>query len=82
EKLDPRTMTAGDAQTLAALPPERWRARVDGLGPLLSAELARRAGLHVGEAPGERWEQTWAALQSLVTDPTVSEGLMEGGARE
>ena len=82
EKLDPRTMTAGDAQTLAALAPERWRDRVDGLGPLLSAELARRAGLHVGEAPGERWEQTWAALQSLVTDPTVSEGLMEGGARE
>ena len=69
-KLDPRTMSAQDAQNLAALPLGRWREHIDGLGPSLSAELIHRAGLI--SAPGEQWPQAWTALQSLVTDPTLS----------
>ena len=51
-KLDPRTMTPDEARTLAELPLSRWRERIDGLGPTLSAELVRRAGL--SGPPGER----------------------------
>ncbi|WP_221088221.1 Rqc2 family fibronectin-binding protein [Deinococcus aquaedulcis] len=82
DKLDPRTVGEADAQTLAALPIGRWRERLDGLGPLLGAELARRAGLRPDEAPGAAWPQTLAALRALVQDPTVSEGVLQGGARE
>ncbi|WP_243398369.1 Rqc2 family fibronectin-binding protein [Deinococcus koreensis] len=82
DKLDPRTLTPQQAQGLAAVPVGRWREQLDGLGPLLSAELVRRSGLEAGEAPGERWPQVLAALQTLVGDPTVSEGTMHGGARE
>ncbi|GAA3998385.1 NFACT family protein [Deinococcus rubellus] len=69
-KLDPRTMTHDDARTLAELPLSRWREHIDGLGPTLSAELARRAGLT--GPPGAQWPQALRALQSLVTDPTLS----------
>ncbi|WP_034384799.1 NFACT family protein [Deinococcus sp. YIM 77859] len=82
EKLDPRTLTEAEAQALAGVPLGRWRERLDGLGPLLGAELVRRAGLDPSEAPGERWPQALAALRSLVHDPTVSEGVMQEGARE
>ncbi|GMA17480.1 DUF814 domain-containing protein [Deinococcus metallilatus] len=82
EKLDPRTLTESDAQALAALPTGKWRERVDGLGPLLGAELARRANLAPNEAPAARWPEALTALRSLVTDPTVSEGVMQEGARE
>ncbi|WP_189641681.1 Rqc2 family fibronectin-binding protein [Deinococcus piscis] len=83
EKLDPRSLSAEEAQVqgLAALPLARWREQVDGLGPLLSAELGRRAGFT--EAPGpERLPQALSALASLVDDPSVSEGVMTDGARE
>jgi len=82
DKLDPRTLTEEEAQSLAALPLGQWRDRLDGLGPLLSAELGRRAGLSPAEAPGDRWPQALVALRSLVNDPTVSEGVMHDGARE
>lgn len=82
DKFDPRTMTPQDAQSLSALPLLHWRDRVDGLGPLLVAELARRADLPVGEAPQQGWPQAFSALQSLIQDPTVSEGTLQGGARE
>ncbi|SMB90831.1 Rqc2 family fibronectin-binding protein [Deinococcus hopiensis] len=82
EKLDPRTLTGGDARSLADLPLGKWRERLDGLGPLLSAELVRRSGLAASDVPGERWPQVLSALQSLVADPSVSEGVMHGGARE
>ncbi|MBB5232643.1 Rqc2 family fibronectin-binding protein [Deinococcus budaensis] len=82
DKLDPRTLSEAEAQSLAELPLGRWRERLDGLGPLLSAELCRRAGLAPGEAPGDRWPQALGALRSLVDDPTVSEGVMHEGARE
>lgn len=82
QKLDPRTLTEADAQALALLPIGRWRERIDGLGPLLGAELVRRANLAPDEAPGERWPEALAALRSLVSDPSVSEGVMQEGARE
>lgn len=82
DKLDPRTMTPADAQTLAQVPLGEWRGRVDGLGPLLSAELARRADMTPAQAPGADWARAYEALQSLVSDPSVSEGVMSEGARE
>lgn len=82
DKLDPRTLTEEEARSLADLPVLRWRERLDGLGPLLAAELVRRAGVAPGEAPGDCWPQVLAAVESLVADPSVSEGVMEGGARE
>lgn len=69
-KLDPRRMTPGEAGALAELPLSRWRERIDGLGPTLSAELVRRAGL--AGPPGEQWPQALEALKSLVIDPTLS----------
>jgi len=69
-KLDPRTMTEDETRTLAELPLSRWREHIDGLGPTLSAELVRRAGL--SGPPGDQWRQAFAALQSLVGDPTLS----------
>ena len=57
DKLDPRTLSPDQARELAALPIGRWRERLDGLGPLLSAELARRAGLSPDQPPGERWPE-------------------------
>ncbi|GGK13346.1 hypothetical protein GCM10008955_03320 [Deinococcus malanensis] len=82
DKLDPRTMSDTEAQALSGLPLGRWREKVDGLGPLLSAELARRAGLPFSSPPGDAWPQALAALRDVVADPTVSEGVMHGGARE
>ncbi|WP_291425934.1 NFACT family protein [Deinococcus sp.] len=82
DKFDPRDMTAAQAESLSTLALVHWRDRVDGLGPLLGAELARRADIPVAEAPGDRWPAVLAALQSLVADPTVSEGVLSGGARE
>lgn len=82
EKLDPRTLSADQARELAGVPIGRWRERLDGLGPLLSAELARRADLSPDQPPGERWPEALAAVQAVTLDPTVSEGVMEGGARE
>ncbi|GAA5440120.1 rqc2 homolog RqcH [Deinococcus caeni] len=82
DKLDPRTLSPEQARDLAALPIGRWRERLDGLGPLLSAELARRADLSPDQPPGDRWPQALKAAQSVAQDPTVSEGVMEGGARE
>ncbi|WP_104990770.1 NFACT family protein [Deinococcus sp. NW-56] len=82
DKLDPRTLTPEEARSLADLPVGRWRERLDGLGPLLGAELGRRVGLAPGEAPGDRWPQVLTAVRSLVADPSVSEGVMQEGARE
>ncbi|WP_041222022.1 Rqc2 family fibronectin-binding protein [Deinococcus proteolyticus] len=81
QKLDPRTLTVTEAAPLADLPLSRWREQVDGLGPLLSAELGRRAGF-TGVPGPERLPQALAALTSLVDDPSVSEGVMTDGARE
>ena len=81
DKPDPRTLTEAQAQALASVPVERWRDRLDGLGPLLGAELVRRAGLDAGDVPGEAWPQVLGALRSVVADPSVSEGTMQGGAR-
>lgn len=76
DKLDPRHVTLDEARTLAELTLARWRERIDGLGPTLSAELVRRAGLTgltgLTGPPGEQWPQALRALQSLVTDPTLS----------
>ncbi|WP_288481106.1 NFACT family protein [uncultured Deinococcus sp.] len=82
DKLDPRDLGETEARSLAQVPLGRWRERLDGLGPLLSAELVRRSGLPGGEAPGERWPQALDALRSLVADPTVREGTLSEGARE
>lgn len=82
EKIDPRTITPEQAQALANLPVGRWKERLDGLGPLLGAELVRRSGLDFAQAPGERWPQVLGAVKDLVADPTVSEGVLHGGARE
>lgn len=82
EKLDPRTLGAEQARALADVPITQWRDHLDGLGPMLGAELARRAGLAPGEAPRERWPDALAATLDLARDPTVSEGTMQGGARE
>ena len=82
QKLDPRELSAEDARSLAGLPIAEWRSRVDGLGPLLTAEIARRAGLPLGSAPGADWERAWEALRSVVAHPEVSEGTLSEGARE
>lgn len=82
DKFDPRELTSEQAQSLAGVPLVQWRDRIDGLGPLLVAELARRAELPIAEAACEHWPKAYAALQSLVSDPTVSEGTLQGGARE
>ncbi|MGI8748573.1 MAG: NFACT family protein, partial [Deinococcus sp.] len=82
DKLDPRRMTVQDAQALSALSPARWRERVDGLGLQLSAELVRRSALPGGQPAGEGWPQVWAALQSLVPDPTVAQGALSEGVRQ
>ncbi|MFC6590824.1 NFACT family protein [Deinococcus lacus] len=81
QKFDPRTLTPEQARSLAELPASRWRERVDGLGPLLSAELERRAAA-LPQLGGAAWQATYQALQSLVADPSVSEGAMQEGARE
>jgi predicted ribosome quality control (RQC) complex YloA/Tae2 family protein len=75
DKIDPRGLEAGQLsseqiQTLSNLPLSKWREVIDGLGPTLSAELVGRAGLGSG-APGERWTDAWAALQSIVADPAL-----------
>ncbi|WP_026298800.1 Rqc2 family fibronectin-binding protein [Deinococcus aquatilis] len=83
QKLDPRALSAEDAASLASVPIGKWRDRIDGLGLLLGAELARRTGLPMDQAPGEQGlPEALAALASIVSDPTVSEGVMQGGARE
>ncbi|WP_424952258.1 NFACT RNA binding domain-containing protein [Deinococcus sp.] len=82
DKLDPRTMTEGDAASLQHLPLGKWPGKIDGLGLLLGAELVARAGLPSSEAPGEQWPKAWEALKSLVADPSVQEGTLQGGARE
>lgn len=93
DKLDPRTLTEMQAQVagLATLPPVQWREQVDGLGPLLSAELARRAQAEAGaevksedkvNAVQPSLNATLVALRALVDDPSVSEGVMTDGARE
>ncbi|ADV67323.1 Rqc2 family fibronectin-binding protein [Deinococcus maricopensis] len=82
EKLDPRTLADEEALALAGVPVGRWRDRVDGLGLALSAELARRAGLTLAEAPEGRLPEVVAALRSLVADPTVEAGTLSEGARE
>lgn len=83
DKYDPQTLEVAEAQAagLDRLPLTQWRSQVDGLGPLLSAELGRRAGFT--DAPGpERLAQAVTALHSLADDPTVSEGVMTDGARQ
>jgi predicted ribosome quality control (RQC) complex YloA/Tae2 family protein len=83
QKLDPRALSPNDAASLASVPIGKWRDKIDGLGLLLGAELARRAGLPLGQAPGEQGlAGALAALASIVADPTVSEGVMQDGARE
>lgn len=71
QKFDPRQMTAQDAQSLAQVPLLHWKDQIDGLGPSLSAELSRRAGMT--GAPQEQWPRAWEALQSLVADPSINE---------
>ncbi|MFC4453187.1 NFACT family protein [Deinococcus sonorensis] len=82
DKLDPRTMSPQDAEALRTLPLSRWRERIDGLGTVLGAELVRRAGLPGSEPPQERWPQVYAALQSLVEDPSADAATVSEGARE
>ncbi|THF88672.1 fibronectin-binding domain-containing protein [Deinococcus sp. KSM4-11] len=82
DKPDPRTLTGTDAQALSTVPVGRWREHLDGLGPLLGAELVRRSGLRPDEIPGDRWPQVLDALATLADDPSVSEGIMQDGARE
>lgn len=82
DKPDPRALTQAQATALASVPLGRWREHLDGLGPLLGAELVRRAGLPADAAPGERVPAALDALTSLVADPSVSEGVMQDGARE
>lgn len=81
QKLDPRDMTESDAQNLAKVPLIRWRSHIDGLGPLLVAELARRADLDLSEAANEHWPKAFESLQSLIIDPSVTEGLLSEGAK-
>lgn len=82
DKLDPRTMSAQDAEALQHLPLGKWRERIDGLGLMLGAELVARAGLPSAAAPEAQWPKAWAALTSLVADPSVQEGTLHEGARE
>ncbi|GGR00522.1 NFACT RNA binding domain-containing protein [Deinococcus ruber] len=81
-KLDPRTMTAADAESLQHLPLGKWRERLDGLGLLLGAELVRRAGLPGDQPPLSAWPRAWEALQGLVADPSIDVGTLNEGMRE
>jgi predicted ribosome quality control (RQC) complex YloA/Tae2 family protein len=81
-KLDPRSMTADDAASLQHLPLSSWKTKIDGLGLVLGAELVARSGLPSALPPGDSWPTVWAALQSLVADPSVQEGTLHEGARE
>ena len=42
EKLDPRAASDAELNAVLALPPSKWGALIDGLGPTLSAELEYR----------------------------------------
>ncbi len=81
-KIDPRTASELEIEALAPIVLGQWRNQIDGVGPLLSAELARRAGLSLSTAPNVEWPKAYSALKSLITDPTVSEGVLHTGARE
>ncbi len=72
EKLDPRTLTERELNVLVGQPLANALVRhVDGLGPRLATEAARRAGLEpkqpvqVGDLP-----KVLRALASLVDDPS------------
>lgn len=82
-KLDPRQIDPDSAvvQSLAALPLHKWASRIDGMGPLLTAELSRRAQLPLEQPPADNLSQALAALASLVADPSVSEGALKSGAK-
>lgn len=74
EKVDPRA--APDlAAAVAGLPVERWHTRVDGLGPTLAAEVARRAGVGSRDPlDGPALERAVGALRDVARDPSVSGG--------
>lgn len=66
---------------LAALPLLQWRSKIDGLGPLLAAELCRRAGFADAPDSPEKMDRALAALASLISDPSVQAGELTGGVR-
>ncbi|AEB12075.1 Rqc2 family fibronectin-binding protein [Marinithermus hydrothermalis] len=78
-KLDPRTLGPEDLQALLGQPLAQGLVQhVDGIGPNLARELARRAGLTPGTpvAP-EHLELIHTALKDLVQDPLKSTHLGE-----
>ncbi|MBB6097721.1 putative ribosome quality control (RQC) complex YloA/Tae2 family protein [Deinobacterium chartae] len=81
EKLDPRTATDTELAALAGVPIGRWHARVDGLGPSLSAELASRAALPLDQPPLKRLPEAVRALRGLVEDPSLRAGTLSEQAR-
>lgn len=84
DKLDPRTLEADDLEPLLGRPLARALVQtVDGVGPRLAAEAARRAGL----APDrnvrpEDLPRLRRALASLVDDPTPGRGAPAPSWRE
>lgn len=82
EKADPRALTDADRERLRALPLSGWRGALDGLGPLLGAELARRAGFAGVPQDGAQFAAALAALDSVVQDPTADEAALGAGLKE
>jgi len=82
EKLDPRALTDEQAADLATVPLAKWRDRIDGIGLLLTAELSRRSGIPLREAPRERLVAAVEALQSIVRDPHVAADDASGNVRD
>ena len=85
EKLDPRTLAGPEAlRPLVGRPLARALVRhVDGLGPRLAREVARRAGLEPEREVGEAdLEPLARALAEVVADPTPSEDVSAPSWRE
>lgn len=84
EKLDPRSLSAADLNVLLGQQLVRALVKhVDGIGPRLAREAARRAGLDE-KAPLQEGdlEALVTALQSLVKDPEVSDEAGPGWREE
>lgn len=78
EKLDPRSLSPEDLQPLLHKPLKEVVRLVDGVGPGLMRELARRAGL-TPETPLDEaaLAKVYQALKSLVEDPALRTALAE-----
>ncbi|WP_189002088.1 Rqc2 family fibronectin-binding protein [Deinococcus roseus] len=82
EKLDPRTLQLEDLQVLQDRPLVKARDVLDGMGPTLLAELSRRSGVGLSDVVGDHLPEVFAAVKSLVVDPSVASGSLSEQARE